>query len=236
MQYIHIRSLEKYHPGYKDRTLQWAKIHFKMVQGDPDCEMITNEIDWGRLIKLIILELEAQTPIPLDNVYLTRKGFDIEKRPMSLTIQVLHNFIELVTETPRRVDKDKEEDKDKEKSKKACATSIIEHEFLINSKFKEAWDGWLEVRKKLKTPNTDRALKLALNILEKMGIDKAIASLEQSTTRGWKGVFEPKDYKAPKKHIESAPIPTRPAVDPEGLKKIRTLVKSVTDKCGKTEA
>ena len=47
MQYIHIRSLEKYHPGYKDRTLQWAKIHFKMVQGDPDCEMITNEMSKG---------------------------------------------------------------------------------------------------------------------------------------------------------------------------------------------
>ena len=83
---------------------------------------------------------------------------------------------------------------------------------------------------------TEDAHRLLSLLVEKMGIDKAIASLEQSTTRGWKGVFEPKDYKAPKKHIESAPIPTRPAVDPEGLKKIRTLVKSVTDKCGKTEA
>ena len=98
MEYIHVRSLEKYHPGYKDRTLQWAKIYFKMVQGDPDCELIGNEIDWGRLIKLILLELQAKTPLPNIDKYWIKKGFDIKKRQMSLTIQMLHNFLDIVTE------------------------------------------------------------------------------------------------------------------------------------------
>ena len=113
MEYIHIRNLQKYHPGYKDRTLQWAKIYFKVVQGDPDCEMITDEIDWGRLIKFILLELEAQKPIPIDDKYLTRKGFDLKKKPISLTLNMLHNFLEVIhsdvdipTDT-RHVDKDK---------------------------------------------------------------------------------------------------------------------------------
>lgn len=130
MDFIHIRSLEKYHPGYKDRTLQWGKIHFRMVQGDPDCELITNEIDWGRLIRFILLELEAQKPIPLDTSYLTKKGFDLKKRPISLTIQMLHNFIEVIhgdvgmpTDT-RHVDKEKEEDKDKEKEEDKSAPLV----------------------------------------------------------------------------------------------------------------
>lgn len=98
MQYVHVRNIEAYHPGYKDRMLHWAKIHCSMVQGDPDCELITEEIDWGRLIKFILLELAAQKPIPLDMNYLTKKGFNLKKRPITLTLQMLHNFIDIVTE------------------------------------------------------------------------------------------------------------------------------------------
>jgi hypothetical protein len=119
MNYIHVRSLEKYHPGYKDRTLQWAKIHFKMVQGDPDCELIENEIDWGRLIKIILLELQAQRPLPNTDAYWSKKGFDISNRPMSLTIVTLHNFLCCVNESTQEkkllyVEEEKEKEKEKE--------------------------------------------------------------------------------------------------------------------------
>jgi hypothetical protein len=103
MEYIHVRNLEKYHPGYQDRRLYWAKIYFDMVQGDPDCEMITNEVDFARLVKFIILELAARKPIPLDNIYLTKKGFDLKKRPISLTIHLLHNFLDTVTDFSKSV-------------------------------------------------------------------------------------------------------------------------------------
>ena len=120
MKYIHIRNLEKYHPGYKDRTLQWAKIYFKMVQGDPECEIL-NEIDWGRLMKFIVLELEAQKPIPLIEDYLIKKGFDLKTRDISLTIQMLHNFVDIIQEeeyiSTYTSHIDKEEDKEKSKSK-----------------------------------------------------------------------------------------------------------------------
>jgi len=109
MEYIHVKNLNKYHPGYTDRTLQWAKIYFKVVQGDPDCELIDNEIDFARLIKFILLELQAQQPLPLDERYLTKKGFDLKIRPISLTLQMLHNFIITVRskEETCNVDKDK---------------------------------------------------------------------------------------------------------------------------------
>ena len=101
MDYLHVKNLEKYNPGYKDRSLVWAKIYFSMVNGDPDCELIDNEIDWGRLVRFILLELQAKKPIPIDQKYLQRKGIDCKKRPIALTVQMLHNFVELVTEDPK---------------------------------------------------------------------------------------------------------------------------------------
>ena len=131
MQYIHVKNLEKYHPGYRDRNLIWAKIYTKMVQGDPDCEMITNEIDWARLIKFILLELQAQKPIPLNPIYLTRKGFDLKKRSIELTLKELHTFIELRNETVteslqiRSLDKRRED-----KSKIECNGKNLFLEFV----------------------------------------------------------------------------------------------------------
>lgn len=151
MEYIHIRSLDKYHPGYKDRTLQWAKIFINMADGDPDTELIENEIDWARLIKIILLELRAQKPLPNIDKFWIKKGFDIKKRSMSLTLQMLHNFIDTVTEdlkpcnesvTQSREDKSRE-DKDKNKIYSGFeeATLLTWNDFCIKkpllSKIKE---------------------------------------------------------------------------------------------------
>lgn len=55
----------------------------------------------------------------------------------------------------------------------------------------EPWDAWLEVRKKNRAPNTPRALRLAIAELSKLrdGGHDPQAVLEQSTMRGWRGVF-----------------------------------------------
>lgn len=58
----------------------------------------------------------------------------------------------------------------------------------------DSWDAWLEVRKKSRAPNTPRALRLAINELARLkaaGQDVR-AVLDQSTLRGWRGVFEVK--------------------------------------------
>jgi uncharacterized protein YdaU (DUF1376 family) len=55
----------------------------------------------------------------------------------------------------------------------------------------EAWKAWLEVRKKKDSPNTPRALKLALGELERLksqGFDP-VAVLDQSTLKGWKSLW-----------------------------------------------
>ena len=96
MQYIHIKNLDKYHPGYKDRNLIWCKVYFTMLNGDPEFEMLC-EIDQWRFIKFIMLEIQSKKPVPAETSYLSRKGFNNKKRAISLTLQMLHNFLEVVT-------------------------------------------------------------------------------------------------------------------------------------------
>lgn len=121
MNYVHVRNLEKFHPGYKDRQLHWAKIHFSIIQGDPDLELVESEIDRFRFVAMICLELEAKKPLPDTDKYWSSKGFNIKKRPMSLTLQMLQPFLTIVTdddETPlrnRNTDKIREDEEKRER-------------------------------------------------------------------------------------------------------------------------
>jgi uncharacterized protein YdaU (DUF1376 family) len=56
---------------------------------------------------------------------------------------------------------------------------------------REAWDGWLTMRTKKRTPNTERALGLAVRDLEKLKAlgDDPEEILNRSTQRGWTGLF-----------------------------------------------
>lgn len=92
--FVHVKNLEKYHPKYKDRHLIWCKVYFTMIDGDPEFEMI-DEIDKWRFLAFVMLELKSKKPVPLDNIYLSRKGFNLKKRPISKTLDMLHNFIEV---------------------------------------------------------------------------------------------------------------------------------------------
>ena len=153
-KFIHIRNLEKYHPGYRDRELKWAKIYFNTIQGDPETEMLC-EIDRGRFISFILLELQAKKPIPVSDDYFIRKGFDIKNRPMSLTLNMLQNFIDVVTELSEdcgldksRVEEEKNiiEEKDIEEFEKfwklydkktGCKDKLIKKWIKLSQKDKE---------------------------------------------------------------------------------------------------
>lgn len=62
----------------------------------------------------------------------------------------------------------------------------------------DAWEAWLEVRAKNRAPNTPRALRLAITELAKLKAagEDVQAVLEQSTMRGWRGIFAVKDKAA----------------------------------------
>lgn len=55
----------------------------------------------------------------------------------------------------------------------------------------DAWAGYLDMRKKIKRPPTDRAVSLAIGILDKLRADgqDVAAVLDQSTMNSWQGLF-----------------------------------------------
>ena len=133
MKYLHVRKIEDFHPGYKDRTLIWCKTYFNLINAEPEYEMLC-EIDKWRFIAFIMLELQIRKPVPLDEEYLSRKGFNFKDRPMALTMNMLHNFVEVVTEesevrtcgvTQSRVEESRVE-VEKKREEKKIATPVFD--------------------------------------------------------------------------------------------------------------
>lgn len=55
--------------------------------------------------------------------------------------------------------------------------------------FAEAWAGYIEVRKRNKQPNTERALNLLLGKMEGLSEADAIKALDLATEKGWKSIY-----------------------------------------------
>ena len=81
----------------------------------------------------------------------------------------------------------------KRKTKKGF-DAVVE-EYTTNEELKAAIFDFIQFRKAIKAPLTDRALTLCLNKLDKLANNdlEKIAILNQSIERGWKGLFEVKD-------------------------------------------
>lgn len=96
MKIVHVRNLEKYQDGYKDRRHHWSKIYIDMIQGNPEAEMLC-EIDFARLVKFIVLESCIPThEVPANETYLARKGFDFGLRSLATTLRELQHFVEVI--------------------------------------------------------------------------------------------------------------------------------------------
>lgn len=79
---------------------------------------------------------------------------------------------------------------DKKNNKKGFGLTV--DEYTNNPEMKTAIFDFIEFRKAIKAPLTDRALTLCLNKLDKLANDDntKIAIINQSIERGWKGLFE----------------------------------------------
>lgn len=66
---------------------------------------------------------------------------------------------------------------------------------LNTPEFLKAWDDWINQRRQIKTPFTQRAAELQIDDLEKWGVEKSIESIRYSIMGGYKGLFEPRDSK-----------------------------------------
>ena len=87
-------------------------------------------------------------------------------------------------------DSDSDSDNDSKKDSK-LKNNIILPDYLNL----DIWKEYLDMRKKLKAPNTETALNRILKKLEgfeKQEIGNGTLAIENSIENGWKGVFEPK--------------------------------------------
>lgn len=106
-------------------------------------------------------------------------------KPIQSYIQILksHGLWELYTKGIHTL---KEKEKDKEQKKEKTVLNIPE--FL-----QEIWPSFVEMRKKIKKPLTDKAIELTIKELKNLypnNPEMQIKSIEQSIQRGWQGVFE----------------------------------------------
>ena len=91
-----------------------------------------------------------------------------------------------------KIRKDKEEDK--KENKKRTPAVYYPTDDLLN----QAFTDYVDMRKKIKSPMTERAIQLAMGNLEKLSggdNDIAVQILEQSVMNSWKGLFALKDDK-----------------------------------------
>ena len=81
--------------------------------------------------------------------------------------------------------------KDDIEDKKNRNKEITKEIFDCSPEFAEALEGFEEMRKKIKSPLTDRAKKLLLKDLSKLAQDEEtqIKILNRSTLNGWKGIY-----------------------------------------------
>lgn len=106
---------------------------------------------------------------------------------------------ELDLETDLEQEEETKEDKEPKKSKKGASASSS-YDALINDTFwsdavKDTIYEFIKMRKLIKKPMTDYALKKMLNKLERISNgseETAIAILDKSITNNWQDIFEPK--------------------------------------------
>ena len=94
-------------------------------------------------------------------------------------------------------DKIRKEEEQKENKKRNTPAVYYPTDDLLN----QAFTDYVEMRKKIKSPMTERAVQLAMGNLEKLSggdNDIAIQILEQSIMNSWKGLFALKEDKQQK--------------------------------------
>jgi hypothetical protein len=85
------------------------------------------------------------------------------------------------------------EKKIKENKRKEQAEKHFDFPFIKNIAFVNAFNDFLEMRKRARKPATDRAKELVLGKLHKFPIEIAIKMLEKSTTSSWTDVYPLKE-------------------------------------------
>ncbi len=103
--------------------------------------------------------------------------------------------------------------------------------YLNNPTFKNIYTDYMDMRKTIRKPATEKAKKMALTLLHKQTLETAIKMLEQSVMNSWQGIFPLKQDKFNQQE------PTRPKEEykhfeeqsSEEQKKVMKLISKTVD-------
>lgn len=203
---------------YLDKELSWTEklllIEIDSLDGPDGCFALNEHfaehlgISKGRVSKLIskLIEKEYIT----SKIIYKKNSKIISKRILHTTIGysrkrlggiVENDHISIVeNDYPPMVENDQENNTIYNNTvnntllnnnKKKSDYAIIIEEYTSSQELSEAIYNFIDMRKAIKAPMTDNAIKLLLKKLDKMATteDEKIALLEQSTMNSWKGIF-----------------------------------------------
>lgn len=117
---------------------------------------------------------------------------------------VTNGYTEIEKDIDIDIEKERREEKEIEKKEeKRKATKVATVYYPEDERLDETFKDFLEMRKKKRVPNTDRAITLAINKINDLAkrfdgtIDneKAIKIIEQSILSGWTSIYPLKEYK-----------------------------------------
>lgn len=172
----------------KETTVQLALETFEQFGM---IEMIDNVItipNWGKHQNLEQLEARREYQREYHREYRQKQKLIAESDSKDLRKCLRNDDVN----SPDKIRKEKEEDK--KENNKRTPTVYYPTDDLLN----QAFTDYVDMRKKIKSPMTERAIQLAMGNLEKLSggdNDIAVQILEQSVMNSWKGLFALKDDK-----------------------------------------
>ena len=195
--YIDVRN----NPKYKwDKTKQY-RVNLNKIQND------LNKIGY----QLSDYKIDFRSD---DNVQSSNKLFVQENELFVQTEQNVRAIPEITSEITSesfkesKKEENQKEDKSKKKNKSDNSNSYEQliNEFTDDEVIKETIYDFIKMRKLIKAPVTDRALKSVLKQLNKLSKDKEkqIQILEQSIRNNWRDVFPLREERQSNKHGKSA--------------------------------
>lgn len=106
----------------------------------------------------------------------------------------------------KELDTDIDKEKDKKKTGAAAYEKIISDPlFMLDESVKDAIREFIKMRKLIKSPMTEHALRLMINKLRQMSLNSEtqVAILNQSIENSWKGIFPLKEQKTTNKAAQN---------------------------------
>lgn len=131
------------------------------------------------------------------------------KQQKQLALQCNTEVTKSNTEKEKDIEKEKELELEKKKDKKN-GRPMDAKEYFANAELNSIFTEFIEVRKKLKAVNSERAIKTLINKLNKYDDNTKYKMIENSIVNSWKDVYELKENKSTgynKKPIREEIIP-----------------------------